>query len=82
MVFEGMDFWIMMNYESNQRMIEKMSEVYQLDINVCKDILMRSCLFLLGISTMICVNHMDFNDEQVAAMMKQTVSDMVRGGRV
>lgn len=81
--FRGNGFLeIMMNYESNQRMIEKMSEVYQLDINVCKDILMRSCLFLLGISTMICVNHMDFNDEQVAAMMKQTVSDMVRGGRV
>ena len=42
---------IMMNYESNQRMVAKMTEIYQLNSSACKDILMRSCLFLLGIST-------------------------------
>lgn len=72
---------VMMGFESNRRMIAKMTELYGLDENMCRDILLRGCLFLMGISTMICVNHMDISDEQVAAMMKQTVSDMVMGAR-
>lgn len=80
--FSGKNFLdVMMGFESNQKMIAKMTESYGLDKNICKDILMRSCLFLMGISTMICVNHMDFSDEQVAAMMKQTVSDMAAGAK-
>ena len=35
----------------------------------------------MGIGTMICVNHMEFSDEQVALMMKQTVADMVQGAK-
>lgn len=72
---------VMMGYESNKRMILKMMELYCLDKNTCKDILLRSCLFLMGISTMICVNHMDFSNEQVAMMMNQTISDMVNGAK-
>ena len=72
---------VMMGYESNKRMISKMMELYCLDENACKNILLRGCLFLMGISTMICVNHMDFSNEQVAMMMKQTISDMVNGER-
>lgn len=37
--------------------------------------------FMLGIGTIICINHMDFRDEQVAVMMKQTVADMVQGAK-
>lgn len=70
---------VMMDYESNQKMVRKMSELYGLEADICKDILMRSCLFLIGIGTMICMNHMDFSDEKVAEMMKQTVADMVKG---
>ena len=72
---------VMVNFESNRKMIAKMAELYKLNEDVCKEILMRSCLFLLGISTMICVNHMDFSDEQIGDMMKRTVSDMVNGAR-
>lgn len=72
---------VMMNFESNQKMIEKMTELYELEATSCKDILQRSFLFLMGIGTMICVNHMDFTDEQVATMMKQTVADMVQGAK-
>ena len=80
--FKGNNFLdVMMNFESNQKMVEKMTVVYCLEENVCKDILLRSCLFLVGISTMICVNHMEFSDEQVAKMMKQTVFDMVTGAK-
>lgn len=72
---------VMMDFENNRKMIDKMTELYQLDEDACKDILLRSCLFLVGIGTMICVNHMDFSDEQVADMMKQTVADMVQGAK-
>lgn len=72
---------VMMNYESNQKIVTKMAELYHLELDVCKNILLRSCLFLIGIGTMICVNNMEFEDKQVADMMKQTVSDMVQGAR-
>lgn len=70
---------VMMNFENNKKMIEKMVEIYQIELDDCKDILLRSFLFLMGIGTMICVNHMHFSDEQVTTMMKQTVADMVQG---
>lgn len=72
---------VMMDFESNKRMVIKMSELYQLEQDACKEILLRSCLFLIGIGTMICVNHMEFSDKQIAAMMKQTVADMVQGAK-
>lgn len=71
----------MMNYESNRKMIARMTDVYGMDEESCKDILMRSCLFLLGIGTMICENHFSYTDEQISQMMKQTVADMVNGVR-
>ncbi len=70
-----------MRFESNQKMILKMMELYALSENACKSILLRSCLLLIGVGTMICVNGMDFINEQVAEMMKQTVADMVNGAR-
>lgn len=71
----------MMGYESNQRIIAKMTALYGLDAEACRDILVRSCLFLLGIGTMICENHFSYTDAEIARMMKQTVADMVRGAR-
>lgn len=71
----------MMNYENNQEMITKMTEVYGLDAEACKDILMRSLLMLVGAGAMICFNHMEFQDEQIMRMMKQTVADMVQGAK-
>lgn len=80
--FKGNTFLdVMMDYESNQKIISKMTQLYQLEPDVCKDILLRSSLFLVGTGTMICMNHMDFSHEQVADMMKQTVSDMVQGAK-
>ena len=72
---------VMADYENNRDMLSKMTEVYQLDYEVCRDILMRSLLLLIGIGTMICDGRMDFSDEQVMTMMKQTVSDMVLGAK-
>ena len=72
---------VMMDFDSNKAMIAKMTELYRIDEEACKSILRRSCLFLMGIATMICVNDMDFSNEQVAAMMKQTVAEMVQGAK-
>lgn len=71
----------MMSYESNQKMIEKMTKLYGLDAETCQNILMRSCLFLLGIGTMICENHFSYTDEEISQMVKQTVADMVQGAK-
>lgn len=80
--FEGNSFLdMMMSFESNQKIILKMTELYSLDESICKDILLRCCLFLIGTGTMICVNHMDFSDAQVADMMKRTVTDMINGAK-
>lgn len=72
---------IMMNYESNNRMIQKMVELYDLDSSKCEDILIRSCLFLCGICTMICENKIPFSDEQVSDLMVRTVTEMVQGAK-
>ncbi len=80
--FKADDFTeALMSYESSQKMVARMMEVYQLDEGKCKDILMRASLFLIGICTMIALNHMDFSDEEAADMMKRTVSEMVRGAK-
>ncbi len=72
---------VMADYENNRDMLSKMTEVYQLDYEKCRDILMRSLLLLIGVCTMICDGSMEFSDEQVMAMMKKTVSDMVNGAK-
>lgn len=72
---------VMMDYGNNRDMLLKMTQLYELDFEACQDILMRSFLLLIGIGTMICENRMDFSDEQVLSIMKQTVSDMVHGAK-
>lgn len=74
-------FDVMMNFESNRKMREKMQATFDLEEHICKDILLRGCIMLVGICTMICVNHMDLSDEQVMDMMKRTVADMVMGAK-
>ncbi len=80
--FQGNNFLdVMMNFDSNRKLVSKMAEMYGLEESVCKDILLRSSMFLVGVCTMICVNHMEFSDENIANMMKQTVADMVKGAK-
>lgn len=71
----------MMSYESNRRMIQKMVAMYDLAPAKCEDILVRSCLFLAGICTMICENNIPFSDEQVSDFMVRTVTEMVQGAK-
>ena len=72
---------MMMNFESNRKMVSAMSAAYGLTEADCESILVRSCLMLMGISTMICVNHMDISDQQALGMIRQTVEEMIEGKR-
>ena len=65
----------------NQRLVSKIMEKYSLDQVTCEDVILRSELFLLGIGTMICSNHLTFQDEEVHAVMRRTVIDLVQGAR-
>lgn len=72
---------VLIGFESSRKMITQMMELFGLEESICKDILLRGCLFLMGICTMICVDHMEFSDEQVISMTQQTISDMVMGAK-
>lgn len=72
---------VMTSFESNRIMVAKMMEIFCLEEAVCKDILLRGLLFLMGICTVICADPARFSQDQVIAMMKKTVSDMVIGAK-
>lgn len=63
----------------NQRLTAKIMESYDLDEATCEDVLLRCELFLLGIGTMICSQHMEFQDAYIHELMRRTVCDLVRG---
>ena len=72
---------VILKYESIEKIIDKMMETYKLELEVCKDILLRAFLLLMGIGAMICVNHVDFYDSQVIDMINSTVNDMIQGAK-
>ena len=72
---------MMMDFESNRKMAEHMAAAYGLSTQDCQNILVRSCLFLMGICTMICINHIEITDREALSMMQETVTDMVERKR-
>lgn len=72
---------VILKYESIEKIIDKMMETYKIELEVCKDILLRAFLLLMGIGAMICVNHVDFYDSQVIDMINSTVNDMIQGAK-
>jgi AcrR family transcriptional regulator len=72
---------VMLAYESNHKILKKMIEIYELDLETCSEILVKAFLFLHGTASMIYTNHIEFTDEQAARMIKQTVEDMVQGAK-
>ena len=65
----------------NQRLTSRIMELYGLDQKTCEDVILRSELFLLGIGTVVCSRHMEIEDQEVHAVMRRTVTDLVRGAR-
>ena len=68
---------MMMDFESNRAMAASMSKAYGLTEKDCREILVRSCLLLSGICTMICINHMEISDQEALSMVSETVEDMI-----
>lgn len=68
---------MMMDFESNREMISAMAARYGLTPEDCQAILVRSCLLLSGICTMICINHMEISDPEALTMVSETVQDMI-----
>lgn len=68
-----------MNYESNHKLFDGIKKRYELDDDSCRDILQRSSLMVQGIATLIATTHINYTDEEVIAIIEQTVLDMVNG---
>ena len=72
---------MMMGFDSNREMVSSLSKTYGLSIKDCQAILLRSCLLLSGICTMICINHMEISDQEALTMVSETVEDMIKRRR-
>ena len=72
---------MMMGFESNRQMAASLSAAYGLSEQDCQAILVRSCLLLSGICTMICINHMEISDREALTMVSETVEDMIERRR-
>ena len=69
----------LMQADNHRKMVSILSKNHQLTPQEGEDILIRSCIFLMGIGTMICINKMDINDQEVLAMMRRTLDDFISG---
>ena len=65
----------------NQRMFGRIMDTYGLDRKECENITLRMELFLLGIGTMICSNHLAFTDQEITELIDKMVSDLVGGAK-
>ena len=69
----------MLEVLDNQRIFGRVMDAYQLDRKDCEDVMLRMEVFLLGMGTMICSNHMAFTDQELTAIIDRTVSDLIGG---
>ena len=68
---------MMLQYESNQKMMASLCSTWGLTMADAQAVLVRSCLLLSGICTMICINHMEISDKEALTMVSETVQDMI-----
>lgn len=70
---------MMLNYDSNREMIKKMQSDYSLNEAQCNDILLRTFSLLHGIGSLIAFNDLQISDDEISALIKKTVVEMVQG---
>ncbi|WP_234122444.1 TetR/AcrR family transcriptional regulator [Clostridium hydrogenum] len=68
-----------MNFESNKKIWYEIKLKYQLNDNECSDILERISLLVQGIATVIATSNIQYRDEQVIAIVENTLEDIVMG---
>jgi len=66
-------------FTSNHMIISKMKSLYSLDEATCQDILLRVFSCLHGIGALVVFNNFEISEDEIATMIKQTVTDMVQG---
>ena len=71
----------MLSLDNHRTMIRLISESYGLSWEDSVDLLIRSCIFLMGIGTIICVDKVDISQDLALKLMRTTVEDFVNGVR-
>ena len=69
----------LMKAANHRKMISIISKAHDLNQEEGEDILIRSSIFLMGIGTMVCINKMDIQDQEVLDMMSRTLDDFIAG---
>lgn len=64
-------------YTSNEKVLLKIQTQYNLSLDDCKDILLRSYALLHGIGTLVFFNDFEISDEEIIDIVKRTVAEMV-----
>ncbi|MPM51699.1 hypothetical protein SDC9_98450 [bioreactor metagenome] len=64
-------------YTSNEKILSKMQTYYELSLDECKDILLRSYALMHGIGTLIFFNDFKISNEEIVDIVKRTVAEMV-----
>lgn len=78
--YSNTNLWdVMMEWESNKKMVSAMADKYKISEKECKDIFLRGFFLLYGIATMIATNRMDISSEEAFDMMTRTTQEMVKG---
>ncbi|OCA96679.1 TetR/AcrR family transcriptional regulator [Clostridium beijerinckii] len=68
-----------MNFESNKKIWHEIKLKYQINDNECSDILERISLLVQGIATVIATSNIQYRNEQVIAIVENTLEDIVVG---
>ena len=71
-----------MQAANHKKMVSIISKAHDLTQQEGEDILVRSSIFLMGVGTMVCINKMDIQDQEVLDMMNRTLDDFISGFHV
>jgi AcrR family transcriptional regulator len=75
---QGSFHGLISNYTSNQVIISKLRNMYDLEAPIGEDILLRVFALLHGIGALITFNNLEMDDAEIANMVKRTAADMTR----
>lgn len=70
---------MMLTYDSNKELINKIQLDYSLKETQCNDILLRTFSLLHGIGSLIAFNDLQISDDEISGLIKITVIEMVQG---
>lgn len=64
-----------MGYKTNQVILEELKSVHSISEEQAIDLFERICLLFHGITTVIATTSMDYPDEVIKKMIRQTIED-------